>query len=240
VRRNIAKFVWHRSTLLNGLCALLLFAPRVQGQSFHGAAIFNDPVGPDGTARAQVGDKITVTITVMNLDDFMDTVTVTNIVDVVHHATDTLTSSNLLTAPVTLDSYLEPGTNTIEVTHTYVVLPGDENLPNSLLPNEAQAYARDNRDGPSGTHSPVPITLKFPGQISVLPSLRMVNVSLRNNLFSFSFRSQSNTTYFVETKNSLGGTNWVSSQSIPGTGQTVMVQQAASQPLNRFYRIRTP
>src|SRR5438552_7843530 len=105
MRRNIAKFDWLIVLLMNGLCVILLSAPPANCQMFHGAAIFDNPVGPDGTARAKVGDKITVTITVLNLDDFLDTVTVTNIVDVVHHASGAITSSNLLATPVTLDSY---------------------------------------------------------------------------------------------------------------------------------------
>src|SRR5580765_11280 len=76
-------------------------------QGFHGAAILKNPVGPDGTPRAHVGDTITATITVMNLDDFLDTVTLSNIFDVVHHASGDVTTANLLPFPLlTLDSYL--------------------------------------------------------------------------------------------------------------------------------------
>src|SRR5438874_9874754 len=93
-----------------GLLAALLhfsavaFCVSIHAQAFHGASIQKNPVGPDGTARAHVGDTITATVTIMNLDEFLDTVTITNIVDVVHHASGDVTSANLLAMPVTLDS----------------------------------------------------------------------------------------------------------------------------------------
>src|SRR6266850_2534047 len=71
-------------------------------QDFHGAAILKNPVGPDGTANAHVGDPITATITVMNLDDFGDTVTITNILDIIHHAGGDVPTGNLLLAPNTI------------------------------------------------------------------------------------------------------------------------------------------
>src|SRR5258708_25532345 len=101
-----------KSVLSTRLCSaallalsLIICAP-AEAQFFHGAAIFKTPVGPDGTQRAHTGDVITATLTVMNLDDFFDTITMTNIIDRVFHASVTNVTPNLLPAPVTLDSYL--------------------------------------------------------------------------------------------------------------------------------------
>src|SRR6476620_3767055 len=91
------------------VAAVLLFSisfgSLLRAQTFHGAAMLKNPVGPDGTPRAHVGDTITATITVMNFDDFLDTVTISNIFDIVHHSSLTVTSANLLPGPIILDSF---------------------------------------------------------------------------------------------------------------------------------------
>src|SRR5215212_4023743 len=82
------------------LLALILGIP-AYGQNFHGASIQKVPVGPSGIPQAHVGDPIIATIRVRNLDDFEDSITVTSIVDVVHHNAGDVTTTNLLAAPVT-------------------------------------------------------------------------------------------------------------------------------------------
>src|SRR5438309_8833892 len=85
-----------------------IFCASSQAQ-FHGGAILKTPLGPDGTDRAHVGDTITATITVMNLDDFGDTLTITGIWDTNRHALSAggdMATTNLLPHPITLDSPL--------------------------------------------------------------------------------------------------------------------------------------
>jgi len=150
------------------LATLAFFCPLAQGQvQFHGAAILKTPVGPDGvTPNARVGDTVRATITVMNMDDFGDTITITNIFDIVHHASGDAISPNLLTAPVTLSSPIfVGGISSVDVSYTYQVLPGDANLPFGILPDDARAEGTDNHDGPGGTHLTQPFFLTYPGQI---------------------------------------------------------------------------
>ncbi len=158
----------------------LAFCGSTQAQLFHGAAIFKNPLGPDGTPRAHVGDTITDTLTVMNLDDFLDTITITNLVDVVHHASGNIISSNLLSSPVTLDSYLAGGIDTIEMTHGYLVLPGDENLPQGLLLDDVQAGGLDNHDGVGGSGVRQTFSVSFPGQVFILRPCLKVTQTCQN------------------------------------------------------------
>ena len=67
------------------LMAGVFLAAGVKAQD-HGGAILKLPTGPSGTARAHVGDPIKTIMRVINLDDFNDSLTITSIVDVVHHA----------------------------------------------------------------------------------------------------------------------------------------------------------
>jgi uncharacterized repeat protein (TIGR01451 family) len=149
-------------------------APSVaRAQLLHGAAIQKTPVGPSGLSKAHVGDTITARIRVTNLDDFEDTLTITNIVDVVHHASGDETSPNLLAAPVTL-AYTER----VTVTNTYVVLPGD---PDPLL-DDAQAGGIDNHDGIGGSHVPQDFFVSFPGQIHIVRPCIQVFKSCANGV----------------------------------------------------------
>src|SRR5262249_48370686 len=144
--------------LVTSICEL------ASAQDFHGAAILKTPLGPDGTPRAHVGDTITASITILNLDDFEDTVTLTNIVDIVHHKTGDVTTTNLLVVPVTLASYISAtgGVFELDLTNTYLVLPGDETFPDGLLKDDAQAKGRDNHDGPSGSFLAQDFFITFP------------------------------------------------------------------------------
>src|SRR6266404_2732407 len=177
-----------KSVLSTRLCSaallalsLIICAP-TEALLFHGAAIFKTPLGPDGTQRAHTGDVITATLTVMNLDDFLDTHTITNIVDIVHHASGDATTPDLLSAPVTLDSYLAFGTDTVTVTTTYLVLPEDRFLKDGLLPDDAQAGGMDNHDGPNGTGLKQDFFVTFPGQIFVVNPCLQVTKSCLNGV----------------------------------------------------------
>jgi len=144
------------------------------GQIFHGAVILKTPRGPDGTATARVGDIITATITVMHADEFFDTLTITSIVDVVHHASGDVVSPNLLPMPVTLDAFINPS---IVVTHQYPVLPGDDSFPDRLLKDDAIAGGIDNRDGPILPPGiPDEFLLTFPGQVMILGETNETNI----------------------------------------------------------------
>ena len=152
------------------LTAVLAFlAPSaIFAQSFHGASIQKDPRGPDGSNRAHVGDKVRTSIRVLNIDDFEDSLTITNIFDVTHHFSGDETSPNLLTNNVILPVF---GSFKI-VTYTNFVLPGDEKLTNNVtgrpvLTDDAMVGGIDNRDGLQGG-VPDNFFLTFPGQLVVL------------------------------------------------------------------------
>lgn len=148
-----------------------MFGTSVQAQ-FHGAAIFKTPVGPDMvTPTAGTGQLVTAIITVMNMDEAGDSITITNIFDTVHHSSGDSVSSNLVTAPVTLSSFIAipaGGTDTLVVTNVYKVLPGDENLPLGILPDDAHVEGADNHDSlAGGTFIKQGFFLTYPGQIMV-------------------------------------------------------------------------
>src|SRR3954469_7516088 len=93
---------WDGSTRLAGLALLIAIVVMPQMGSAatnHGSAIFKNPVGPTLEAKGRVGDTIIATIRVRNMDSFGDSLTITSIVDVIHHALGGVeTSPNLLTA----------------------------------------------------------------------------------------------------------------------------------------------
>src|SRR5438477_6366860 len=82
------------------LTFVIFLCASAQAQLFHGGAILKTPLGPNGTATARVGDTITATITVMNLDDFGDTLTINSLYDTNLHFSGTMVSPNLLPSPV--------------------------------------------------------------------------------------------------------------------------------------------
>ncbi len=157
---------------LSGLCLFLLLAasPHLASAANHGAGIFKNPLGPNLTPRAEVGQTITASIRVRNLDGFGDSLTITSIVDIVYHGAPAgiITSANLLPAPVTLTNF----NDFVDVIHTYPVLPEDAALTNLL--DNAIAGGIDNHDGPGGSHFPQNFQITFPGQIQmVTPCLRV-------------------------------------------------------------------
>jgi uncharacterized repeat protein (TIGR01451 family) len=137
--------------------------PLTSQAALHGAAILKNPVGPDGvTPRAHRGDTVTATIEVLNLDGFGDSITVTNIFDVVHNTSGDTTTGNLLPGgtPVTLTN----SGDFIDVVTTYVVA-ADQTNP---LTDDAKTGGFDNHDGPGGTGVPQSFFLTFPGTVSIL------------------------------------------------------------------------
>lgn len=154
-----------KARLLVAILLLTLgFQTPLLAQQFHGGAILKTPLGPNGTSQARVGDTITATITVINLDEFGDSLRLTSIVDRVFHASGTVTSPNLLPGgmPVTLASFLDM----IIVTHTYTVMPGDNSFPDQLLKDDAICGGTDLRNGPNGG-TPDDFLLTFPGQVFI-------------------------------------------------------------------------
>jgi hypothetical protein len=141
------------------LLALILGIP-AYGQFFHGASIQKVPVGPSGIPQAHVGDPIMATIRVRNLDDFQDSITVTSIVDVVHHNSGDVTTTNLLASPVMLTNFGD----FIVVSTMYTVLPSD----GPVLTDDAQSGGIDNHDGTDGTMFPQDFFISFPGQVRIL------------------------------------------------------------------------
>lgn len=114
---------------------------------FHGIEVYKNIVSPQ---PANVGDTITAVIGVVNLDEFGDSVTISSIVDVVHHAVGDETSVNLISTPV----LVFPG-NFYEVTVNYTVLALDNTLTNqwtyplAVLQDDAFVIGTLNRDGPN-------------------------------------------------------------------------------------------
>ncbi len=139
---------------------------------FHGVAVFKNPAGPNGTNRVHVGDTITSTITITNLDDFGDTLTITQVVDVVYHKFGPPLTNILLSTPTNLLSpVLGVGGDMLQLTTTYPVLAGDESLPAGLLTDFAYALGTDNHDGsvvPPPSNIPQAFFLSHPGEILVL------------------------------------------------------------------------
>src|SRR5947209_4984300 len=109
-----------------GLFLLLGAMPNLAPGAQHGAGIFKNPIGPPPLFSSMVhtGDIITATIRVRNLDSFGDSLTITNIVDMVHHASGDTTSPNLLAAAVTLTNFGD----FVAVSNSYPVLASDGNL----------------------------------------------------------------------------------------------------------------
>ncbi|MDB6034773.1 MAG: hypothetical protein JWM16_5111 [Verrucomicrobiales bacterium] len=144
----------------------ILCGPQAQAQVFHGAVLLKNPRGPSGTAEARVGEQVVTTITIINLDEFGDNLIITNLYDVVYHASGTEQSPNLLSGPLTIPSFLvDPVGAFVEFTYNTTVLPGDDSLPNGLLTDAAFAGGTDTFSGAGG--NPLPFFLTVPGQIFV-------------------------------------------------------------------------
>src|SRR5580765_3377754 len=163
-----------KTTLL--LIAWLLgasLAPKVgSAQLHHGVFGYVNVVGPDGTARAHVGDVITSSIGVMNMDDFLDTSTITNVATTVHHGSGDCNSSNLVEQPSTLCSYLVWGQDTMTVMRLDSVLPDD----GDVLLEDARLEGSDNFDGPDGTHVPESFTFVVGAQVRRLRPCLLLSI----------------------------------------------------------------
>ena len=186
--------LWSRLVVLVALAAAII-VPDAHAQFFHGASIQKNPLGPTGFPKAHVGEVITTKIRVRNLDDYNDSLTITNIHDEIHHTSGDEITTNLLTLQgtnVQLFLTATRGTNGVDssgivsstndvillsrldsviVTHYSTILPGDAPTAPFLLFDDAIASGWDNHDGadvsePSYIRQDFIIT--FPGQIRVL------------------------------------------------------------------------
>jgi len=184
--RNLISF--SKTIALAGLVALAASKPvAAPAQYFRTVLVDENPVGPDGTPRAHVGDTITDTVRVINEDDFGDTVTVNSVTNVVHHGAGDAVSGNLLAGPEKLDPYLlVEAHDTLDVTTSYVVQPDD----GDLLSVSVDVFGTLNFDGPGGSGLPEGFEVLTGGQIRILrPSIKIglevaagggYNASLRN------------------------------------------------------------
>jgi len=153
--------------------AAVFAAPTAVFAQSHGAGILKNPIGPSGLPKAHVGDVVVTPIRVINFDSFGDSITVTNIVDVVHHASGNATSANLLSSPVTLTNYFE----WVDVLHQYVVLPSD---PDYLL-DDGSAKGLDNHDGPGGSGVRSSFLISISGQLQILRPLLSAQLAVTVN-----------------------------------------------------------
>src|SRR6185295_13536171 len=76
------------------IAQLLLVKPALA--QFPGAVFVKTPLGPRGTADADVGEKVITSITILNVDAFGDSFRITNLFDVVHHFGSNEISPDLL------------------------------------------------------------------------------------------------------------------------------------------------
>jgi hypothetical protein len=160
--------------------ALALAAPMARGQ-FPMYSFIKYVLGPGGKPHAHVGDVVTTVIRYRNLDEFLDSHIVTNIFDVIHHASGDVQTSNLLAGRMSLAAVgngngvgaspklVVPGVllnfgQSVNTTSTCVVLPGD----GPLLLDDAVAGGIDNHDGVGGTYILQHFLVSFPGQIQIL------------------------------------------------------------------------
>jgi hypothetical protein len=141
------------------------------------------PRGPDGTQRAHVGDTITSVIRFQNTDDFNDSLFLTNLVNVVQHNNGSVTTPNLLSAPVLLSNFGE----FVRATNTFNVLPGD----GPDLSSQGEFGARHNADGLGTTHLTYDFAFSSAASIRVfVPAVRVTQtcgVVCAQNLPSLSY-----------------------------------------------------
>src|SRR5438105_2015485 len=162
-----------------GFALMLAATPESALAANHGAGIFKVPVGPLGTPRAEVGQNITASIKVQNLDDFGDSLTIGSITDAVHHASGHVLSPNLIPGSISLlagSAFLSNNMvvlpkkfDFVVVTHIYPVLPGDAARTNLL--DDAIALGIDNHNGTNispPTLVPQPFVVTFPGQVQMV------------------------------------------------------------------------
>src|SRR5262245_23881529 len=106
---------WNRYLLIVGLLGLMAVCNKADAQ-LHTVILGKEVFGPNGTNAVRVGERVTSIITLVNFDPFGDSWTITSVYDVVHHKSMSVTSTNLITAPVTLRLNDE-----LVVTNTYTV-----------------------------------------------------------------------------------------------------------------------
>jgi len=154
---------------------------------FHGGAVFATATGPDGDFNVSVGDVITSIVTLLSFDDFGDSITMTDVQQVVYHKTGTVTNH---LAPGTQIIFNRGGLNITNATATLpVTLPGlfdsalvrlldvaqpeDADLPSGNLLIETVVQGIDNRDG---MQPGVPLTFTFSFQTYIHVTRPLLNL----------------------------------------------------------------
>jgi hypothetical protein len=85
-----------------------------------------------------------------------------------------------------------------------------------------------------------PNYLVFARAVATPPALVLRNPAVAGTNFTFSFGTSSGVTYTVEYKNEIEQTNWVTLQTVTGTGGNVSVTNSLRAAAHRFIRVRTP
>ena len=137
-------------SLIICLIWLAIGAPTVGWAQFRSAFVYDNAVGPDGTARAHVGDMITSYIGVICFDDFGGTFTISYANDTVHFGAGDVVSSNLLSKPLILEPYVEFLDDVPYITNCYRARPGH----GDYLTDHADVRGTVNFDGPGGSNFP--------------------------------------------------------------------------------------
>src|SRR5438105_3855813 len=102
---TMKRMAWTVSVL--GVCVGMLLPAVVRAQQFMGVGVAKQCVGPPNVdpqeqGIARVGDTITCTIQVTNLDEAGNALRVDSVTDTVHHFSGTVITQNLLDGPTVL------------------------------------------------------------------------------------------------------------------------------------------
>jgi hypothetical protein len=187
---------------------------------------------------------VTVVIGILNLDDYLSTITITDVTDLGRHANGhgngESVGQNLLSKPVTLDSYLLFGANfMLEVTNTYRVLPSDRDF----LFDYADVQGSINFDGPNGINVPGGFESIIGSQARVLrPSVHMAfgakNTASGPGNVSLRWDSIAGKVYQVQFTTNMSEMNWTNlGAPINATNAFVTTSDTVWPDAQRFYRI---
>ncbi|MFM1767856.1 MAG: hypothetical protein RJA22_385 [Verrucomicrobiota bacterium] len=144
---------------------LLALAGSLGHAQFHGGAIFNDPFGPDGTTRVKVGDWVTNRISLLNFDECNDSLEVNEITFSVQHFVGLSNYTVSFPVPLLLRQsvFENPAEAFYETSFRWQVLPGDENLPQGVIVQNAQWRGTDQRNALPWVINPTPPAICEPG-----------------------------------------------------------------------------
>ncbi len=136
------------------------------------------PVGPTGLPKAHVGETVRTLVRVTSLDDYDDTITITNLFRIEHHGTGNVITANLRVPSATLMFYGSYFT----IAHFSTVLPGD----GDTLTFESFATGMDNNDSVGGG-LPLPVQLYSASQLRIVrPCLKVTqSFTVTNSLVTY-------------------------------------------------------